>query len=178
MDSSDITWPVSRYRVPVGGWTQLTLRQDGSWNFSGHLRDSGLPSYDDSVVWAVKNTGTDEIYLFPHTGRTHGTLEAGSRDDDWDDSGTNAALASGWASLFTGGYHWSCRAGVNIDAGSIIDAAEKAAGVAATVIAFLLELETRVAIETPAEPQLEEPKKIRSRGAGTPPRGWCAPARR
>jgi hypothetical protein len=123
--------------MPVGGWTELTLHRDGSWNYSGHLHDSGTPSYNDSVVWAVKNLGTNETYLFPHTGRMHGSIEAGSRDDNWTNSGTNAALESGWDSLFSVGWHWACKAGIGIDVGSIIDAAQKVVGVAETVISFL-----------------------------------------
>jgi hypothetical protein len=110
------------------------IHRNGSWNFSGGLRDYGLPSYDDAVVFVVKNLGTDESYQFVHRGRMQGTLEAGSHDDYWNESGNNSELADDWDALFIDGHHWHCRAGINVDVNSLSDAAQKAVGVAATVI--------------------------------------------
>ncbi len=123
--------------TPVGGWAQLMIRRNGNWSFSGRLRDSGLPSYDDAVVFVVKNLGSDESYQFVHQGRMHGTLEGGSHDDYWDESGNSADLSDEWSALFTDGYHWHCRVGINVDINSIIDAAQKAVGMAATVISII-----------------------------------------
>jgi hypothetical protein len=122
--------------VPVGGWTQLTLRGNGSWNFDGHLHDSGGVSYDDAVVWIVKNNATGEAFQLVHKGRMHGTFEAGSRDDDWGESGVNPALEAAWESLCEGGWSWVRKCGVNMDVNSVTDAALKAVGAVAAVIAL------------------------------------------
>lgn len=121
----------------VGGWAQLTIRRNGNWNFSGGLRNPSLPTYDDAVVFVVKNLGTVETYQFVHRGRMHGTLEAGLHDDDWDESGNSSQLADDWDALFIDGYHWHCRAGINVDTASLIDAAQKAVGASATIISII-----------------------------------------
>ncbi len=122
--------------TPVGGWAQLIIRRNGNWSFSGGLRDSGLPCYDDAVVFVIKNLGTDESYQFVHRGRMHGTLEAGSHDDYWDESGNSSELADDWDALFIDGHHWHCRVGINVAIDSLTDAAQKAVGVAATTISI------------------------------------------
>ena len=122
--------------VAVGGFAELIIRRDGSWNFSGGLRGFGLPSYDDAVVFVVKHLGTDEMYQFGHQGRIQGTLQGGSHDDRWDESGCSPELAVDWDALFVDGYHWHCRAGINIDIDSLAETAQKAVGVAATIISF------------------------------------------
>lgn len=121
----------------VGGWVKLIIRRDGSWNFSGGLRGFGLPSYDDAVVFVVKHLGTDEMYQFTHRGRIHGTLEGGSHDDHWDESGYSTELAADWDALFVDGYHWHCKAGINVDIDSLTETAQNAVGVAATIISFI-----------------------------------------
>lgn len=122
--------------APVGGWSQLTLHRGGAWNLSGHLHDSGAASYDTAVVWAVKDNTTDEVFKFTHTGRVHGTFEPGSRDDDWGESGTNAALDADWASLCSGcTVSWA--AGVNVDITSITDGLLKGLGAIATIVSIV-----------------------------------------
>jgi hypothetical protein len=123
--------------TPAGGWVQLVIRRDGSWIFSGGLRNFGLPSYDDAVVFVLRNLGADESYQFTHRGRVRGTLEAGSHDDYWSESGNNSELADDWDALFIDGHHWQCRVGINVDINSLSDAAQKAVGVAATVISIV-----------------------------------------
>ena len=121
--------------VPVGGYSQLTLHRDGSYNFSGHFHVSGAPSYNTGLVYAVRS-GNGTVYTFVHHGRVHGTFEAGSRDDDWGDSGVNPALAAGWADLSNSwSWHWS--AAVNIDIGALVGGAVQAVGWAASIIAIV-----------------------------------------
>lgn len=122
--------------TPVCGWAQLTIRRNGSWSFSGELRDLGLPSYDTAVVFVVKNLGTDELYQFVHRGRMKGTLEAGSHDQ-WDESGQSAELAEDWDALFVDGYHWHCRAGINVDTDSLVGTAQRAVGMGVTVVSVI-----------------------------------------
>jgi hypothetical protein len=121
--------------TPVGGYSQLTLHRNGAYNFSGHFHVSGAPSYNTGLAFAVRS-GNGTVYTFAHRGRVHGTFEAGSRDDDWGDSGVNPALAAGWVDLSNWwSYHWN--AAVNIDIGSLIGSAVQAVGWAATVIAIV-----------------------------------------
>lgn len=118
--------------TPVGGWGQLTLFSNGAYNFSGHFHDSGATSYDTALVLAVKSwSGT--VYTFAHKGRVHGTFEAGSRDDNWGDSGTNPALAQGWGDLWAS---WRWEARTNLDIGPIISDVLQAIGAAGSVIAI------------------------------------------
>lgn len=118
--------------APVGGWSNLSLFPDGTYNFSGHLHDSGAGSYDDAVVWvAWSDAGT--AFLFKHTGRLQGTFESGSRDDDWNDAGVNVVIANAWDNLCHG-YHWHWDAGVNFDLGQLLNLAKGAVSTAASII--------------------------------------------
>ena len=121
--------------VPVGGWANLTLFSNGAYNFSGHFHVSGAPSYNTGIAWLVKDSvGT--IYQFARGGRVHGTFEAGSRDDDWNISGTNPAIAAGWDNLTRHwSYRWEARVDVNISA--IVDDVKNAIGVVGAVIAIV-----------------------------------------
>lgn len=124
--------------VPVGGWANLTIFSNGAYNFSGHFHVSGAPSYNTAIVWAVKSKdGKDStVYLFTHSGRVHGTFESGSRDDDWNISGTNPAIAAGWTAL-TEQWSYRSRAQVNLAIGPLIDQVKNLIGTAGTVIAIV-----------------------------------------
>lgn len=122
--------------VPVGGWTAISLFPNGAFNFSGHLHVSGAPSYDIGVTWVVSTRDGQPTFSLPIQGRCHGTFEAGSRDFDWNVSGSNPALAAAWAEL-SAGYKWAWHAGANIDINSITGAAVQAVGAVGTVIALL-----------------------------------------
>ena len=61
--------------VAVGGYANLTLYQNGAFNFSGHMHVSGAISYDHAFVFAVKDSNVPvSIYVFARTGRLHGTF--------------------------------------------------------------------------------------------------------
>ncbi len=121
--------------VPVGGWSQLTLYRNGAFNYSGHFHDSGATSYNMSCVYAIRGVdGT--IFTFSHRGRVHGTFEAGSRDDDWSNSGTNEALAAAWPSLVAS-LSWQVRVGANLDFSGVLDQAVQAVGTVVAVVAVL-----------------------------------------
>ena len=62
--------------TPVAGWAQLTIRRNGTWNFSGGLRDSGFPSYDDAVC-PPSGTSAPTRATNSFTERMHGILKEG-----------------------------------------------------------------------------------------------------
>jgi hypothetical protein len=117
--------------APVGGQASLSLWPDGRYQFSGHMHDSGAPSYDYSVVWVIAGSqGT--AFVFKRSGHLHGVLP-GSRDDDWGDSETNQAIADAWAEL-SAAYRWNLSANVNADIGELVDAATKTVGAVTKVV--------------------------------------------
>lgn len=129
---ASITFPGG---VPVGGWANLTLFSNGTFNFSGHFHVSGAPSYNTGIVWLVKD-GNGTAYQFTHSGRVHGTFESGSRDDNWNTSGTNPAITAGWNNLAS---NWSSRweAKVNINLSSIVDDVKSGIGFVSSIVAVV-----------------------------------------
>jgi hypothetical protein len=125
--------------VPVGGWGQLSLRSDGTYSFSGHYHDSGATSYNVQLVWVIVD-GRGRAYTFVKNGHVAGTFESGSRDFDWNDSGTNADLAANFGDL-TAHYHWQWKATANWDVAaalnSVIEAVKAAGFIVSTIIAVV-----------------------------------------
>ena len=60
--------------VPVGGWSHLTLRQDGTYTFSGHFHDLGALEYNMALVWGVQAGQNGNLYTFEHRGHVSGTF--------------------------------------------------------------------------------------------------------
>jgi LGFP repeat len=88
--------------ISVGGSGALYLYSDGTTHFSGHLHDSGFPSYDCLAVFTVKDAD-GFAYAASQPGRVHGTDESGSRDLDWDNWGSNDDVRKKWAKIYNGG---------------------------------------------------------------------------
>ena len=120
--------------IPVGGYASLTLRSDGTYEFTGHFHDSGAPSYDDHFAWGVR-ASDGFAFTFAHRGHMAGTFEAGSRDDDWNVTGYNTDIAAHWDALQ--GWNWQWRADVNWDVVGdltrIIDALKQVGQVVAVI---------------------------------------------
>ena len=120
--------------VPVGGYASLTLRSDGTYEFTGQFHDSGAPSYDDHFAWGVR-ASDGFAFTFAHRGHMAGTFEAGSRDDDWNVTGYNTDIAAHWDALQ--GWNWQWRADVNWDVVGdltrIIDALKQVGQVVAVI---------------------------------------------
>lgn len=119
--------PINFSGCDVHGWAQLTLFSNGGYNFTGSFNDPDAWDYDDSLAWAVwSHSGV--VYTFSHSGSMHGWadrwLEGGSDTDSWDNTGTNPAIAGGWADLCAG-WSWHAVAGVNFDIGSLVNDLEK-----------------------------------------------------
>lgn len=127
----------------IGGWAQLTVYADGSYNFVGHVHDSGGIDYDYTVVLGLV-TPTGALYTFGHPGHVAGSVDnfltGASQDDDWDISGSNGALASGWADLQ--GYRVCTQFTVSLDFGSVVNdlkvAAQDVASIAGAVEAVII----------------------------------------
>ncbi len=87
--------------IAVGGWSHLTIRQDGTYTFSGHFHDSGAFEYNMKLVWGVKNNTPDklDLYTFQHSGHVSGTFESGSPDDNWTTDGQSDLIKTNWAGI-------------------------------------------------------------------------------
>jgi hypothetical protein len=121
--------------VPVGGSAELAVYADGSYHFTGHFHDSGLPSYNDSLVFGLVSP-SGVLYTFAHTGHMAGTLESGSRDDNWDVSGTDPRLAAGWADLEGCQEYW--KADTSADWNPLIGQIEQVAGIVLSVVGIIV----------------------------------------
>jgi hypothetical protein len=103
--------------VAAWGWSTLTVFPSGKYDFNGHFRATGALSYNVSLVWAVKSV-TEKVFVFNTSGRTHGTFEPGSRDYDWNVSGTNFTIGDAWDEISI--HHTATwRASVNADIGAL-----------------------------------------------------------
>jgi cytochrome c5 len=118
--------------IAAGGNAHLTLRQDGSYEFSGHFHDSGSAAYNTALVYVVKDL-VNQAYSFKHSGHIAGTFESGSRDDNWDPKAVNAAIADNWANI-AGSPVWRAQANVNVDLASVLQTAEQAVGAVVDVV--------------------------------------------
>jgi len=118
--------------VPVGGYANGGLFPNGAWNFSGHFHDSGFPSYDVGMAVAVRLGGV--TFVLSIQGHVAGTIGSGSRDFDWNTSGTNPALAQ---ALPVDDYEWSWNAAADISIGDLIDSVTGAVGAAVKIISLL-----------------------------------------
>lgn len=130
-------WPSITFRsgVPVGGNSKLSLYPNGDYYFSGHFHDSGFPSYDLNLVFAVKSAvGT--VLTFVETGRTHGTIDPGSRDYDWVRRGNSADVAAIWDDL-SASYLWRGHAAVDLNLVTSWQNIKAAIGVVSEVISVV-----------------------------------------
>jgi len=90
--------------ISVGGSGCLTGFSDGTVHFTGHLHDSGFPSYDCLAVFAIKDAD-GRAYAASHSGHVSGTDELVGEDRrnlDWDDWGTNQLLQQNWSRIRAG----------------------------------------------------------------------------
>jgi hypothetical protein len=91
---------------PLGGHHTITIRRDGSWRYVGHMRATGFPSFEFSVLATLGATievpgapaGAVQL-AFSARGEVHGTNEPGDREHSWDQQGHSPMLAAGWESF-------------------------------------------------------------------------------
>jgi hypothetical protein len=118
--------------APVGGWGNITMYKNGNYEFWGHFHDSGTPSYDAALAWLIIDSKGFGL-SFARKTHMNGTFEAGSRDGDWDDSGTNSVIADHWADLCAGNT-WRWSANVNWDWGIMVKQLEDSLKAAGTIV--------------------------------------------
>jgi hypothetical protein len=121
--------------VPVGGFAHLTLRQDGSYSFSGHFHDSGADEFNVKMVWGIKDLA-NQLYTFQTSGHVAGTFEPGPRDFDWSTDGRNDAIARNWPAIAAGS-HGVLQASVSADFANLTNAVIGAAGLVLGVVAIV-----------------------------------------
>ena len=122
--------------VPVGGSSHLTIRQDGSFTFSGHFHDSGATEYNVALVWAVKDF-QNQVYTFQHAGHVSGTFESGSRDDDWRIDSRDDRIAQNWLYL-TAGSNGAAKADATIDVMNLTNSLIGTLGTVLGVVAIIV----------------------------------------
>ncbi|MFJ2031969.1 hypothetical protein [Streptosporangium sp. NPDC087985] len=120
--------------VPVGGWTSLTLYDNGTYQWSGHMHDSGATSYNFTGVCVVR-LSSGSAFVFETSGRLHGTFDSGSRDHNWSKSGSIPALPAAWRA--SSSYNASCKNSVKLNLAGTVDSALEAVGYASKVIAII-----------------------------------------
>lgn len=117
---------------PVGGWAEIRLSKNGSYEFWGHFHDSGFPSYDAGIAWIIVDS---EGTAFSFEAKVHlcGTIESGSRDGDWHQAGNNPKITERWSQLCAGN-HWRWSASVNWDWGILLKQVKDAVAAAGPIV--------------------------------------------
>jgi hypothetical protein len=72
---------------PVGGEVKLTLRRDGSYTFSGHMRATGLTSHSYRVTVLLRAPGGAGVLAVQQSGNVFGTDTPGERVSTWSSQG-------------------------------------------------------------------------------------------
>ncbi|WP_199873705.1 hypothetical protein [Streptomyces sp. Root369] len=83
----------------VGGWAELTVTSAGTFHFSGHLHNSGFFGSHCTVAMAVKVPQTNQAIAATHEGSVGGTTSFDSRDEDWNENGSNLNIRAYWELL-------------------------------------------------------------------------------
>jgi hypothetical protein len=96
--------------VALGGHHRLTIRRNGSYQYQGHFRATGFPSFDVAIMTTVGYTipipgvpvPAAAQVTFAARGRVHGTNEAGDREHSWNQEGLAPLLAAEWQGVRQG----------------------------------------------------------------------------
>jgi hypothetical protein len=114
----------------VGGWTHLTIRKGGTYNFSGHFHNSDpVFSFKTGVFWLIRATSTNETFGFTDKSSVGGTVNPfGDPDHDWSISGTYMGLKEAWPDLEKG-VEEGATAKVGFDLGGFYSDIKKLVGI-------------------------------------------------
>lgn len=80
----------------VGGWVELVLTSAGTFNYRGHLHNSGFVGLHCTVASALKIRGTSVGLMASNEVNVGGTASFDDRDEDWDDSGYAPQIRAYW----------------------------------------------------------------------------------
>lgn len=84
---------------PLGGRADIVLRSDGSYEFSGHMRATGLTSYHYGLqVWV--ESGGQAVIAAQKMGNVYGSdTPFADREQGWAETGVNRGIATHWRAL-------------------------------------------------------------------------------
>ncbi len=82
----------------LGGTVNMTIRENGSVRFWGHVHDSGAEGYDFQIR-AVFRGNTQVPLVMQKSGYVAGTFTRGSRDFDWDETIQSDAVRDNFFAL-------------------------------------------------------------------------------
>jgi hypothetical protein len=71
----------------LGGEVTITLNRDGSYQFSGFMRATGIPSFSFRVGAVVRSASHQVTVAAQHSGKVFGTDTPGDRQNNWDEKG-------------------------------------------------------------------------------------------
>ena len=94
--------------APVGGWVEVSSREDGSFGFTGHVHNSGAVNIRFTLAAAIV-TPTGQCFGFARNNRlVQGTevLIGRDRDDNWNDGGSDIEIARNWDQVARARLHW------------------------------------------------------------------------
>ncbi|MFT3775456.1 MAG: hypothetical protein QM820_59675 [Minicystis sp.] len=122
---------------PVGGHdVTLTITSNGVYNFSGRFHSAAAifnPIPESTHITVAIRSPNGIAYTFAN----HGSVSAFSRNHEWNESGQNGALASGWSDLQHGGVRFAWQASTRIPISDIFDWVFKAFGAVTTVLSVI-----------------------------------------
>ena len=91
---------------PLGGRHSLTVSSDGRYRYQGHLRATGLTSFEVAIVATLRHPievlggpPAEGQVAFAAHGEVHGSNEAGGRGFAWDEVGQLPLPAAEWDAL-------------------------------------------------------------------------------
>lgn len=84
----------------LNGHVGFTLHSDGNYEFFGHMRATGFPSYHYGVqAWIEPGDGSGTLVGAQQSGHVYGTDTPGDRQDNWNQKGFNPLIAVHWRSI-------------------------------------------------------------------------------
>jgi hypothetical protein len=90
----------------VVGHAYLTVFSNGTYTFSVDFHDSSFwSSYDVDLTFSIVSA-SNVLYTFSYQGHVSGWISPGPSDVSWSTSGSNPALAAGWADIVDGTSFW------------------------------------------------------------------------
>jgi len=103
----------SMHAGDVDGSATIGIANDGTWGFWGHAHDRGTFGLNYTLGFTFNNPINGKKRGAVGSGVVHGTLDIGSRDDDFMFSGFSQDLVDNFATLSSGGITCNLHSSVN-----------------------------------------------------------------